>query len=338
MKKIISIIAIMLVFSSVVALSLTSCSKNEDENKIAEDECVLKIGENKVSYGVYRYFFLNYKGGYTEEQLNSAEKDKYYAEIDASAKRSIKSLYVIIDMAKGKGLSIDDKTVKSSVDSLIESIKESHISDKDKTGKKGYLAQLKENFMTEKVFRFVASVDELEKQLFMKMTCEDGELFMSEEDEKKIIEGDEYIRILQIYISADNGETAENNKKTAELVHKKAKTGENFDSLIGKYSSDFYMTSDGYYINHGYWSREMEEAAYALSIGEISDIIELSDGFHILKRLEKDSEYLTKNHDALIEQYQTSRFYDIVDEKEAALSVSETERFSDIDRTLVLLK
>lgn len=338
MQRMIKMIAALLAICLLAGTVLCSCNQNKDENNIPETDTVLTANGHDVSYGLYRYFFLNYKSDYTEEELK-ASPDTIYAEIQQAAFDSIAGVYAVVDLCSEYGITTEDASIKESVEQTIASIKEQYIDEEnDKTGDKGFKADLKANFMTEEVLRFVTAVDACESALFTRLLAETDKIPSGEEALRNAVYGDEFVRVLQIYISADNGSSYDENKALAQKVYNLAKNGGDFDALVADYSNDYTMTKNGYYICHGYMSEEFESTAYALAIGEMSEILELSDGFHIIKRYEKDNEYLASHYDDLTEQYQTCKFYEIVDQKQATVKIEKTEKFSEIDPTLISLK
>lgn len=84
---------------------------------------------------------------------------------------------------------------------------------------------------------------------------------------------------------AENAATAEDKKAIAETVLSRAKNGEDFDALIKEFNEDSGQPADGYTFSSGEMMPEFETAAFALKIDEISDIVETSYGYHIIKRL-----------------------------------------------------
>ncbi len=330
MKKTLRIAALLAAFILVLAGTLCSCSSSKDKNNISEDECILTVAGHEVSYGLYRYFFLNYKAAYTDEQL-SADSSKIYDEIKKNVYESLCGMYAIVAMCAEYGISTDDAEIQKSVDATIASVMEQYRDEQnDKTGKRGYEKQLAENFMTEAVFRFVCAVDLCEEQLFMKMTAADGAIPSDDATVREAFES-EFIRVLQVYINTlDTKRSYDECKALAESVCKSAQAGSDFDNLVAENSNDYTMTRDGYYMPRGWMDESFEQVAFSLEVGEVSDVLELGDGFHIIKRYEKDDEYMEKNFEMLKERYLTCKFYEKVDVKAATVKVSETERFSKI--------
>lgn len=326
----------MLVLIMILSCALTSCSE-KDKNNIADDECILTCAGNEISYGLYRYFFLNYKANYTEEQL-SEDSANIYAEIEEDCFESLCGVYAVIAMCSEYGISITDSDITEQVDATIAQICEQNINEEnDKTGVKGYKKQLAANFMTEAVLRFVLAVDYAEQELFIKMTG-DGGVIASDDDTVRRAFDEEFIRVLQVYINTEETDKTYDECKALALdIATKAKSGGDFDTLVANYSNDYTMTRDGYYMPRGWMNESFEEVAFALEVGESSDVLELSDGFHIIKRYDMEDEYIEKNFETLKERYLTCRFYERVDAKATSIKVTKTELFSAINPSYIAL-
>lgn len=108
-------------------------------------------------------------------------------------------------------------------------------------------------------------------------------------------------------------------KKLADEVLQKAKNGEDFYQLIADYNYDPGMaltdedditSIDGYYFTKDYsFVQEFLDGSFALEVDEISDIVESKDyGYHIIKRLPIDKEYLDANIESLLGEYNNTMF------------------------------
>jgi len=76
-------------------------------------------------------------------------------------------------------------------------------------------------------------------------------------------------------------------KEQIESILKRAKSGENFTNLANEFSKDpgQQTSPEGYVFTDGEMVLEFEQATKALKPNEISDIVETSYGYHIIKRL-----------------------------------------------------
>ncbi len=77
-------------------------------------------------------------------------------------------------------------------------------------------------------------------------------------------------------------------KKEAEEVLAKVKNGEDFDALIKEYNDDPGAKDEGYtFAQDGSMVKEFEDASFALKVGGVSELVETTYGYHIIKRIER---------------------------------------------------
>ncbi len=328
MNRSIRITALILSLFCVLSL-LCACGSGKDANGISEQETVLTVGGHEVSYALYRYFFLNYKAGYTKEQI-AQDSDKVYSEIKDACYESLCGMYTIVSMCADRGIGVGDEDIRQKVATTKSSIKDQYVSANDKDGSAGFREEMEANFMTEEVFDFVFAVDFCEEKLFAAMTAEGEPLCMDDNTFRSVLD-EEFIRVLQVYINTESTDKSyEECRALADKVADKAKAGADFNELVAENSNDYSMTRDGYYMPRGWMDEEFEKVAFALEEDEVSDVLELGDGFHIIKRVAMDDTYIEKNYETLKERYLTCRFYEKVDARQAQLRVTEQERFSDV--------
>lgn len=86
----------------------------------------------------------------------------------------------------------------------------------------------------------------------------------------------------------DDVKKAEINKKAQEVLAQ-IKSGTNFDELMNKYTEDPGTQSypEGYTFARGQMIQAFEDASFSMKVGEVSEIIETSFGYHIIKLEEK---------------------------------------------------
>ncbi len=119
--------------------------------------------------------------------------------------------------------------------------------------------------------------------LNMAMYFEMGDFNTSVEEIKEYY-NENYVRAKHILImSGEDGKTA---KKEAEKVLALAKKGEDFDKLIKEYGEDPGTEAypDGYTFTYNEMVPEFEKAAFELEVGKISDLVETTYGYHIIKK------------------------------------------------------
>jgi len=78
-------------------------------------------------------------------------------------------------------------------------------------------------------------------------------------------------------------------------IQEQLNNGEEFENLAEKYSDDKLSSENGGdigYVSKGQLIEELEEVAFSLKVGEVSDIVETPYGFHILKVTDSQQEYI----------------------------------------------
>lgn len=78
---------------------------------------------------------------------------------------------------------------------------------------------------------------------------------------------------------------AEDKRAKAEEILGRINNGEDFDALMNEFNEDTGETEAGYTFTAGEMAAPFEKAAFALKIGEVSDIVESQYGYHIIKRI-----------------------------------------------------
>ena len=91
--------------------------------------------------------------------------------------------------------------------------------------------------------------------------------------------------IMFITESDSSGKERRLQKKKAEETLQRILAGESFSELAKKYSDDVSAHSGGHLgvVERGTMLLEFERAAFDLKVGEVSDIVETANGFHIIK-------------------------------------------------------
>ena len=148
--------------------------------------------------------------------------------------------------------------------------------------------------------------------------------YIKDEEEMKQYKDDENVCVKHILIKNDSTKY-ENPKATAEEVLKKAKAGEDFEKLIAEYNEDPGAKESGYSFGHGEMVPEFEAASFALDYDEISDIVETSYGYHIIKRYVGLAEF--ENY--IVEQKNIIKNMEYIDNlsiKEVLLKISEANK------------
>lgn len=147
---------------------------------------------------------------------------------------------------------------------------------------------------------------------------------LAEDPERFNIYGAKHI----LFMFEEEDRTDEETKALAEDVLKRIRDGESFDDLMAQYSEDPGLASypDGYTFTTGEMVDEFYNATAALSIGETSDLVESTYGYHIIRRVEPD-------RDEAVQKIVTTLYGADIDSRVAAAKVTTSRGFDQIKYT-----
>lgn len=277
-------------------LLLFGCSKEQDEVKLEEGTAEFQLAKDlssilpaldptantvfistntfEVTTGEIIHSLVSNMGKGTE-QLKTFGAERLKSIIDENATR----------LAERKLLLAAAKEAKSSVPQQeIDNILSFQY--QRSGGEEKFLQILEENGID---FAFVK--ENIEKDLQIQNYL-DGvfkrEISVSEEEIQKVYNDDKTATVRHILLL-----TQEKSEEEKADIHKKmegilsrAKSGEDFSELAKTYSEDSGSKDNGgLYENfgRGQMVAPFEEAAFSVPVGEISDIVETSFGYHIIK-------------------------------------------------------
>lgn len=319
--------ALLLCFTMLLTGSLTGCKNTDLSSTEEESTPVMTIAGYDVPYELYRYVAMNYKSQY-ESGLTEQEAAELWlgedgavllAELNEHTIETLRNLYATVSLAAEYDLTPDSALISETVSTRMDEIYEGYDNDNS-----AYLEAITPYYMNDSVYRFLTQNDVLTEELFYAMLNR-GDIISDEDTLNDMIHSDRFIRIKQILISVDNGNTAEENKATAEELYRQLEDGADFDALVAEFSQDLYQwgNDDGYYITDGVRYEAFEEAAFSLEVGEYSGVIETEAGYSILKRYEKEEKYLTNHFDDLCQEYFDSAYNALLQEHVQTLTVEE---------------
>lgn len=244
---------------------------------------VMVIDGMKIRQGTFAYYY-----GYSYATYYSTYGDStvtYYALTNVCQHVAI---YRLFDQF---GLKLSDEDRQSIEDARTAKITELG-------GQGGYATYLKTLGLTDKLYREILAITPMYNQLKEYLYGEGGPEYMTEEEIRQTY-ADLYAHEVHVFISTAEVETVEDQDALyakAEEAHARAVAGEDFTDLILEYGDDTYMAKnpeDGYYLAQGdSGSDVIDEALFALEVGEISDIVTTTNGFYIYKRLPIGEDYL----------------------------------------------
>lgn len=176
-------------------------------------------------------------------------------------------------------------------------------------GKSAFKKLLKENNTDEESYDKMAKTDKLYELLYDNLYAEGklNDLTDEQKSQAKIEYEDTYIKLKQVILTIVDldtnktlSETVINQKQAlANTILEKAKSGQNFDELISKYSEDAEGKEPPYdlYYKKGELLEELENAVGTLDTGGISNVIKTKYAFHIIQRQALDDAKLNDFYD-----------------------------------------
>jgi len=311
MKKTLKIISIFLALL-ITAAAFTGCANKRKKGDppvwIKDKRVVMTINDYNVPHDFYAYLFKNAKyyydqgdEAYWQKEGNDVKKIQDYV-FDI-----LKETYAVFTLADEYDITLSE-TDKLDIDDQIAQAKKSF--------GKNFETELKNAFMTEELFRYSLEIQQLETLLYEHIISEESGILKA--DDQTVTEGikSEFARATHILFTFANDIDRQKAIEDADKVLQKLKNGEDFETLKDEYSDDTSLNGNknGYYFAPGEFANEFEYTAFKLKENEISEVVETSAGFHIVKRLPLEDSYIDKNFETLRTQYLTRQYYKMIEE------------------------
>ena len=320
-KKIIAACGLVLIFGIAVVLVILSVNKHKEEEYLKTyGMTALTVGENEVTYDIYRCLYLNYRDELEASYTTDGVTDTAALDSDIRARilNDIRYMYAVVSLAGEHGLSTTSSDVIAVADTFIEEMKvfcKDNGMDFDK--------KLADGYMTEQAFVFFQRVNALADVLFTALVEDGGAI---ENDDAKVLEflnGDDFAKIISIFVENDAGEDVEENRRRAAEALEKYKSGTDFATLIGQYCEE--VPGGEAYIMRGEREAAFDSAAFALEEGEVSDVVECDDGFYIILRLKKDEAHIADKFEQFKSTYQSLTFENKIKARANSLVATESD-------------
>lgn len=285
---------------------LSSCSSGIKPVKATDAELkpIGRVAGRDVTFDELRYIAMNvkadledkYGAGIWDDPAKAAEhSDELYALV----KKGFESdYYAVVSMADeyyigGADRMLSESAIKEAVAAEVNETAESV------GGRKEYLSELAANYLNDRLYRFYLSCEECANELTIILKTDLGLLPSTPEDFDRYLHSDKFIRTNHIYIRDKTPERLELAKKLAEQLKASDRPDLEIVLLKGKYCSDYTMTT-----THGvYFARytsdygdKYEKTAFALKPGEVGEVVEGSEGYYVILRLEKEEDWINKNY------------------------------------------
>lgn len=208
---------------------------------------------------------------------------------------------IVLNVLENYGNKNNFKVTQKEIDDAYQNIVKNYPSESDlekdlvakKISKNFLMDQIKSQVLRDKIFTDVTK----------NVTVTDAEVKKYYDDNKEtLFKVPEQIQVSHILIKfnvPEGQELTEQLKKEAydkiKAVQEKLKSGEDFAALAKSYSEDTASKENGGdigLISAGQTIKEFEDAAFALKVGEVSDIVETTYGYHLIKVTDHKDAYI----------------------------------------------
>jgi len=207
---------------------------------------------------------------------------------------------ILLDRAELDSIEVSEKEVEQALNQQIDAIIQ-RVGSKEKAEEIiGYpLSRLRRNYREE--IRKQRLVEKIQQQKFNDITVgrrEVEDFFKQYADSLPVI--NPAVKISHILLEVSPGLNADSLAfQKIDSILTLIKSGEEFSDLASKYSDDTNSAKNGGqigFMKRGTLVAEFEEAAYSLSPGEISKIVNTEFGYHIIKLIERRGERINVKH------------------------------------------
>ncbi len=256
-----------------------------------------------------------------------ATAEQYREELETLVMENLNENYLILSTCRYLSIDTESALVEEYVDTQMEEMLEKDYGgDRDKM-----LEELAADGITEHYMRFLIGVEYLHSTIYY--TLLEAKLYDYSSDNldafiNYVMESDDYARTIHYYVRNDEGDDIEENRAKAQNVVDKIREATTYNERIDrmhtfmKYSEDTQMVSkNGYYFTYGEMEEAYETAAFALDTTYVSDVVEMSDGFFVIMRLDPDLTYVTTNASKLLQNYQSAAMGAYIDRFEKDCTV-----------------
>ena len=289
------------VFTLILAmvLALSACSTSAIKSTDEEARIVGACGDHEVRYEELRYLALNYKAELAAKYGADIFDDpatgaQYEEELLTLVSTALRESYAYVDLCASRDIRATDKVTKKEVQEYVDEIVKEN-------GKKGYLAYLAENGMTDWVFRLNVGLLSCQYRYYELIAAE-----LEKEAYETVMAGEGFIRTVSIFVRNDEGENVSANRKMAEEVVDAVRHGASVGDYIGtRYNQD--TLGCDYTFMRGYMIEEYENTAFALEVGEVSNVVEVEDGFYVIQRMAPEDGYFAENLGTLMAMFLSCR-------------------------------
>ena len=261
-------------------------------------KAVMKVDGKNVPAGFYVY---NYCKAYSSASGTGSADD-----VANNAAQGVLRYYLVEKLCKQYGIELAALERKAVLDSISEQMKVSQ-------GSSTYKTFLQKMQLTKGQYQDLMYNAAKENKLIDYLYNAETGVEKPSYEELYQLFVDNYCSACHVLISTQSAKEQKDYDAAlakAQEVLAKARAGEDFWELIREYGDDPGMASgEDYIFPEGQMVKAFEDAAFALQPGEISDIVQSSYGYHIIRRSEITHEVFDQYYDQFYESAKSYFFH-----------------------------
>lgn len=249
---------------------------------------VMQIGEYQVMTDEYTNIIMREKLNYGQTEAD------YWRKNPSDDKKLIQYVeeylimkYTHLEWAKDFGIVMNDD-IKAKVDQETQEYIDENLEGDYET----FLKMIDANYYTEDLYFRMAYQEELTRKFYEELRKTDiGKITEADYEAHGTAYNLMSAKHILIIIDENMSEAEIAEKEAlAKDIKRRLDAGEDFDELMNTYSEDpgLEQYPDGYNFETGAFMQEFADACAELEVGEISDIVEVGYGYHIIMRIKTD--------------------------------------------------
>ncbi len=319
--------------------ALLACAK--DKPSVNAEQVVGTADGVKIRYDELYFLIKTY-----EETLRAkyeGDAEGFAEALDELAREELLANAAILRLCEKHGLSYKESALSDDVDTRLESILYTDFGgDED-----AYHASLEENGLTERYLRYTLGLDILYGELTSIYPSEG--LVVTDTPQLLTYIKNHFICVYHVARFNEAPEEDYANRQVMTKARRDLITGQKtMYELIGStVNEDFSdVSGKGHYLTRGTWDETYEDAAFALSVGEVSEVV-LATGvspktgatvptYYVIQRAELDEDYIEKNLSDFQDEYYASVIYSDLTELRESMSFEPNSFYDSLDLTNLL--
>jgi len=219
-----------------------------------------------------------------EKTYKGSEKDRVIEETRKTVLNRMVDTILVKQEAKRLNIVVKDSDVTNMINEMLKSRKMTMEQFKEMLAKEGlslesYMEEAKDHLVRGRLAN---------REIRSKVMVTEQEIGEYYKQHREEYEGREQVKLRQIVILCPTTAPVEKKREARaeiESIMARLKAGEKFEVLAAKYSPQ--LGGEMGFVEKGAMLQPVEDAAFKLKVGEVSDIVESPAGFHIIQLLDR---------------------------------------------------